>query len=87
MAHRKGKGKIISDCETGNPPEGWESEGQLRISDLKARKQESGEAQSKSIGKKVGGSRTTGRWERRRRGKEETRRDGETGTRKIDDGG
>ena len=21
----------ISDCETGNPPEGWESEGQLRI--------------------------------------------------------
>jgi hypothetical protein len=24
----------ISDCETGNPPEGWESEGQLRIADL-----------------------------------------------------
>ena len=27
------RGKIISDCETGNPPEGWESEGQLRIAD------------------------------------------------------
>jgi hypothetical protein len=27
--------KAISDCETGNPPEGWESEGQLRISNLK----------------------------------------------------
>jgi len=25
---------MISDCETGNPPEGWESEGQLRIADL-----------------------------------------------------
>ena len=37
-----GKGKIIADCE-------------FRIEDLKARKQESGEAQSKSIGKKVGG--------------------------------
>ena len=24
----------ISDCETGNPPEGWKSEGQLRIADL-----------------------------------------------------
>ncbi len=23
--------KAISDCETGNPPEGWESEGQFRI--------------------------------------------------------
>ncbi len=37
-----GRGKTISDCG-------------LRIADLKARKQESGEAQSKSIGKKVGG--------------------------------
>jgi hypothetical protein len=24
----------IADCETGNPPEGWESEGQLRIENL-----------------------------------------------------
>ena len=24
-------GLRIADCETGNPPEGWESEGQLRI--------------------------------------------------------
>jgi hypothetical protein len=22
-------GQMISDCETGNPPEGWESEGQF----------------------------------------------------------
>ena len=24
----------ISDCDTGNPPKGWESEGQLRNVDL-----------------------------------------------------
>ncbi len=29
-----GHREVISNCETGNPPEGWESEGQLRISDL-----------------------------------------------------
>jgi len=23
--------EVISNCETGNPPEGWESEGQYRI--------------------------------------------------------
>ena len=30
------RGKI-ANFETGNPPEGWESEGQLRIVNLKAR--------------------------------------------------
>ena len=29
-----GRGKTISDCETGNPPEGWESEGQFRLAEL-----------------------------------------------------
>jgi hypothetical protein len=31
MGHRE----IIANFETGNLPEGWESEGQLRISNLK----------------------------------------------------
>jgi hypothetical protein len=31
MEHRG----VISNIETGNPPEGWESEGQLRIAKLK----------------------------------------------------
>jgi hypothetical protein len=26
----------IADCETGNPPVGWESEGQLRIAEFLA---------------------------------------------------
>jgi hypothetical protein len=30
-AERRAHGEIISNCETGNPPEGWESEGQFRI--------------------------------------------------------
>ena len=30
----------IWDCETGNPPEGWESAGQLRIEKPGARSQE-----------------------------------------------
>ena len=29
------------DCETGNPPEGWESAGQLRIEKQGVRSQES----------------------------------------------
>ena len=28
------RGMRISDFETGNPPEGWESEGQFRIAEL-----------------------------------------------------
>ena len=28
-------GEVISNFETGNPPVGWESEGQLRISNSK----------------------------------------------------
>jgi hypothetical protein len=31
--------QIIANCETENPPEGWESEGQLRIANLKTRSQ------------------------------------------------
>ena len=37
MEHRE----VISNCETGNPPEGWESEGQFWIANVKARSQES----------------------------------------------
>jgi len=33
---------MISDCETGNPAEGWESAGQMRIADLKARSRSDG---------------------------------------------
>jgi hypothetical protein len=28
-----GHGEVIAEFETGNPPEGWESEGQIRFSD------------------------------------------------------
>ena len=31
MEHRG----TVANCETGNPPEGWESEGQFRIANLK----------------------------------------------------
>ena len=30
MGHRE----VIADCETGNPPEGWESEGQFQNSNF-----------------------------------------------------
>jgi hypothetical protein len=39
---------MIADFETGNPPEGWESEGQFRIADL--RKGRRGETEKRRDG-------------------------------------
>jgi hypothetical protein len=55
-----GRGKIISDCETGNPPEGWESEGQLRIVNLGARSQNSEFRSKKVCGMEQGAARRRG---------------------------
>jgi len=38
----RGQGEI-ADCETGNPPEGWESEGQFRIADFAMRRKQQAE--------------------------------------------
>ena len=35
MALGMGHREVIADCETGNPPEGWESEGQFQNSNFK----------------------------------------------------
>jgi hypothetical protein len=40
---------MIADFETGNPPEGWESEGQFRIADL--RKGRRGETEKRRDGR------------------------------------
>ena len=43
MGHRE----TIANCETGNPPEGWESEGQFRFANLK--KQTEGRRQKSEV--------------------------------------
>jgi hypothetical protein len=52
----------ISNCETGNPPEGWESEGQLRNWDMKCGKRLEIRSQGAGVSAQLaGGSPATAR--------------------------
>jgi len=59
----------IANCETGNPPEGWESAGQLRIEKQGARRQNKKLKAESSKEERVAGRHGDG--ERRRHGEKD----------------